>query len=92
MASLGAPAAPDAAFPAKNVGVLGYFVAAKRATANAGGAERAFVGVIGELRLPGLGLRVVAPDASERAPFQKDRGPNPRAVVYGKSLDVKYNA
>jgi hypothetical protein len=37
----------------------------------------------------GLAFRVVTPPARQRAPLEKDRGPDSRPVVKGKSFDIK---
>jgi hypothetical protein len=42
--------------------------------------------------LGALALRIVAPPARQGTPFEKDRGSNARAVVQGKTHDVKEKA
>jgi len=45
-----------------------------------------------QLRLSGYPLRVVAPQTVQRAAFEKDRGPDARAIVDGEALDVEDGA
>ena len=45
-----------------------------------------------QLRREGLGLRVATPRATQRAPFEEYQRTNPRAVVHGVVLNVKYDA
>jgi hypothetical protein len=42
--------------------------------------------------LGALALRIVAPPARERTPFEKNRGSNARAIVQGIAHDVKEEA
>jgi hypothetical protein len=55
-------------------------------------ANQAAVLEIYEVWLGALALGIVAPPARQRTPFEKDRGPNARAVVQGIALDVKDEA
>jgi hypothetical protein len=47
--------------------------------------------VVGKLVSERLALRVFAPGASQRAPFEKDNGPDAGAIVGRKTLNIEYH-
>ena len=49
----------------------------------------AHVGVKSQLRLKGLGFRIMTPFAGKGASLQKYRGADARPVMHGAALDIK---
>ena len=57
----------------------------------AGLAANTLFRVVEKFRARVLRFGVMAPLAAQRAAFQEDRGPDTRAVVHAKALDLAYD-
>ena len=83
-----ATAAANAAFPLEAVSARPDAVRSGRTGRHAVSAVRAEFFPVQQLRPGGNALRIVAPAAAQRAPFQEKGGAQSRPVMDGQRLDV----
>ena len=86
-AGFGAASAQDALLPCGTDAVRGELQRPFRASFHARSAAYALGGFVEALRAWKPAFGIVAPDATERAPFHEDCGADARAVVNGVALE-----